>query len=127
VVPVRPITRDEQGKRLLQLAAHWGQKVLHIFDQGEASSFWLGLLFAFQLRFVLRWKKEYQLVDAQGNRRAAWKIARGKRGWQERTVWDCRRHQWVQASILALPVSHPQYPEQRMWLVIARRKGGLPW
>jgi hypothetical protein len=50
-------------------------------DQGFASSFWLGLLFAFTLRFVLRWKKEY----------------------------------------------HLDYPEQQLWLVIARRKGGLPW
>ena len=118
--------RDEQGNLLLQLAAQWGRWVLHVFDQGFASSFWLGLLFAFTLRFVLRWKKEYQLVDAQGNRRAAWKIARGKRGWQERTVWDCRRHVWVTASILALPVHHPDHPEQALWLVIARRQGGLP-
>jgi hypothetical protein len=125
--PRESFKRDEQGKLLVQLATQWGQWVLHVFDQGKASSFWLGLLFAFTLRFVLRWKKEYQLVDAQGNRRAAWKIARGKRGWQERTVWDCRRHQWVTASILALPVHHPDHPEQALWLVIARRKGGLPW
>ncbi len=101
--------------------------MLHVFDQGFASSFWLGLLLAYSLRFVLRWKKDYQLLDAQGNRRAAWKIARGKRGWQERTVWGCRRHLWVQASILVLPLRHPDHPEQRLWLVIARRKGGLPW
>ena len=87
----------------------------------------LGLLFAFTLRFVLRWKKEYHLVDAQAKRQAAWKLARGKRGWQERTVWDCRRHLWVRASILALPVRHPDHREQPLWLVIARRKGGLPW
>jgi hypothetical protein len=119
--------RDEQGKLLLQLAAKFGRQVVHVFDRGFASSFWLGLLFAFTLRFVLRWKKEYQLVDAQGNRRAAWKIARGKRGGPERTLWNCRCHQWVRASILALPVRHPDYPEQALWLVIARRKGGLPW
>ncbi len=119
--------RDEQGKLLLQVALQWGGWVLHVFDQGFASSFWLGLLFAFTLRFVLRWKKEYQLVDAQGNRRAAWKIARGKRGWQERRVWDCRRHQWVTASILALPVRHPDHPEYPLWLVIAHSFGGLPW
>jgi hypothetical protein len=125
--PRESFKRDEQGKLLLQLALQWGRGVLHVFDQGFASSFWLGLLFAFTLRFVLRWKKEYQLVDAQGNRRAAWKIARGQRGWQERTVWDCRRHQWIVASILALPVQHPDHPQQQLWLVIARRKGGLPW
>ncbi len=119
--------RDEHGKLLLQCAAKFGRQVLHVFDRGFASSFWLGLLVAFQLRFVLRWKKEYQLVDAQGNRRAAWKIARGQRGWQERTVWAARRHVWMRASILALPVHHPDHPEQALWLVIARRKGGLPW
>jgi hypothetical protein len=42
-------------------------------------------------------------------------------------VWDCRRHLWVRASILALPVRHPKHLEQPLWLVLARRKGGLPW
>jgi len=125
--PRESFKRDEQGKLLLQLALQWGRQVIHVFDQGFASSFWLGLLLAFSLRFVLRWKKDYQLVDAQGNRRAAWKIARGKRGWQERIIWDCRRHQWVTTSVLALPVRHPDHPTQQLWLVIARRKGGLPW
>ncbi|WP_151754836.1 hypothetical protein [Dictyobacter vulcani] len=119
--------RDEQAKLLLQGVLLWGREVMHVFDQGFASSFWLGLLVAFSLRFVLRWKKDYQLVDEQGQRRAAWKIARGKRGWQQRLVWDCRRHQWVMASILALPVTHPDHREQPLWLVVARRKGGLPW
>ncbi|GER90891.1 hypothetical protein KDW_50530 [Dictyobacter vulcani] len=118
--------RDEQAKLLLQGVLLWGREVMHVFDQGFASSFWLGLLVAFSLRFVLRWKKDYQLVDEQGQRRAAWKIARGKRGWQQRLVWDCRRHQWVMASILALPVTHPDHREQPLW-VVARRKGGLPW
>jgi hypothetical protein len=125
--PRASFQRDEQGKLLLQLATQWRRWVLHVFDQGKAFSFWLGLLFAFLLRFVLRWKKEYQLVDAQGNRRAAWKIARGKGGWQERTVWDCRHHRWVRASILALPVRHPDHLDQPLWLVIAHNFGGLPW
>jgi hypothetical protein len=119
--------RDEQAKLLLQGVLLWGREVMHVFDQGFASSFWLGLLLAFSLRFVLRWKKDYHLVDAQGQRCAAWKIARGKRGWQERWVWDCRRHQWVMGSILACAVTHPDHPEQPLWLVVARRKGGLPW
>lgn len=38
------------------LAAAWGQRVLHVFDQGFAGSLWLGLLLAFALRFVLRWR-----------------------------------------------------------------------
>jgi len=68
-----------------------GPMVVHIFDQGFAGAFWLGLLLAFDLRFVLRWRADYQLLDAQGNRRKAWRIAFGKRGWSERTMWDSRR------------------------------------
>ena len=104
-----------------------GRWVVHVFEQGFASSFWLSLRFAFLLRFVLRWKNEDPLVDAQRHRRAAWKIARGKRGWQERTVWDCRHQRWVRASILALPVRHPDHLDQPLWLVIAHSFGGLPW
>lgn len=118
--------RDEEGK-LLVLLSHWGRKVVHIFDQGFAGAFWLGLLLAFDLRFVLRWRKDYQLLDAQGNRRKAWRIAMGKRGWSERTIWDSRRAQWVKASVLALPVCHPEHPGSPLWLVVCRSKGRTPW
>ncbi len=59
--------RDEEGKLLLCLV-QWGPMVVHIFDQGTALAFWLGLLLAFDLRFVLRWRADYQLLDAQGHR-----------------------------------------------------------
>ena len=118
--------RDEEGKLLLCLVP-WGPMVVHIFDQGFAGAFWLGLLLAFDLRFVLRWRADYQLLDAQGHRRKAWRIAIGKRGWSERTMWDSRRAQWVRASVLALPVRHPEHPESPLWLVVCRSKGRTPW
>lgn len=118
--------RDEEGKLLLCLV-HWGRKVVHVFDQGFAGAFWLGVLLAFNLRFVLRWRKDYQLLDAQGNRRKTWRIAMGKRGWSERTIWESRRAQWVVASVLALPVGHPEHPESPLWLVVCRSKGRTPW
>jgi hypothetical protein len=120
------IPRDEEGKLLLTLL-QWGRMVVHVFDQGFAGAFWLGLLLAFNLRFVLRWRKDYQLLDAQGNRRKTWRIAMGKRGWSERTIWDSRRAQWVVSSVLALPVRHPEHPESPLWLVVCRSKGRTPW
>jgi hypothetical protein len=84
-------TRAEEGKLVVERRLGWGRAVVHIFDQGEAFAFWLGVLLAFGLRFVLRWRGDYQLYDAQGNRRKAWRIAFGKRGWSERTIWDSRR------------------------------------
>jgi len=83
--------RDEEGKLLVERRLLWGRSVVHLFDQGFASAFWLGILLAFGLRFVLRWRGDYQLFDAQGNHRKAWRIAMGKRGWSERTIWDSRR------------------------------------
>jgi len=117
--------RDEEGKLLLCLV-QWGRMVVHIFDQGKAFAFWLGLLLAFHLRFVLSFRKDYQLLDAQGNRRKTWRIAMGKRGWSERTIWESRRAQWVRASVLALPVRHPEHPESPLWLVVCREPRANP-
>ena len=119
--------RDEEGKLLVERLVQWERAVVHVFDQGFASAFWLGVVVAFALRFVLRWRADYQLVDAQGNQRKAWRIAMGKRGWSERTIWDSRRARWVHASVLALPVTHPDYRETPLWLVVCRSKGRTPW
>ena len=117
--------RDEEGKLLLCLV-QWGRMVVHIFDQGKAFAFWLGLLLAFHLRFVLSFRKDYQLLDAQGNRRKTWRIAMGKRDWSERTMWDSRRAQWDRASVLALPVHHSEHPESPLWLVVCREPRANP-
>src|SRR5206468_11246700 len=98
------LRRDEEGKLFVGRLLGWGQSVVNIFAEGFAGAFWLGVLLAFALRFVLRWRGDYQLDDAQGNRRKAWRIAFGKRGWSERIVWDSRHARLVDASVLALPV-----------------------
>jgi len=59
--------------------------------------------------------------------RLAWRIALGKRGWSERTIWDSRRARWVRASVLALPVTHPDHRETPLWLVVCRSQGRTPW
>ena len=125
--PHASFKRDEEGKLLVELASAWGQAVIHIFDQGFAGAFWLGLLLSYSLRFVLRWRKDYHLLDAAGNRRLTWKIAQGKRGWSQRWVWDARRARWVVATVLALQVAHPDHPQQPLWLVVCRSQGRSPW
>jgi hypothetical protein len=76
---------------------------------------------------VLRWRGDSQLSAGQGKRRKAWRIAFGKRGWSERTIWDSRRARWVRGSVLALPVTHPEYRDTPLWLVVCRSKGRTPW
>lgn len=120
--------RDEECKLLRKVARQWGRVVLHVFDRGYASRVWLGALYGFAVRFVLRWRHDYQLVDAQGQKRLAWKIMQGKRAWGKgRPLWDATRRKIVQASVLACPVHHPDFAQWQLWLVVARRQGGSPW
>jgi hypothetical protein len=111
---------------LRRCAAAWGQRVIHVWDRGYASSPWLGQAFRFQVRFILRWKKKQHLVDNQGKRNA-WKITRGKRSLDHRYIWDNRRRCWRKTGLIYVPVRHPDY-DAPLWLVVARPgKNRLPW
>src|SRR5437660_6962780 len=96
-------------------------------DRGYCSSLWLGALRGFQARFILRWKTNYHLVNAAGIKQAAWKIARGKVGLAPRTIWDAVHHRNVEGRVLFFCVTHPDFPDWPLTLVVGRRKGGKPW
>ncbi|MBZ0306209.1 MAG: transposase [Anaerolineae bacterium] len=114
--------------QLLHLAAYfWQQKVIHIWDRGFAHSPWLGEIFRFKVRFILRWKTKQKLVDAKGKRNA-WKITRGKRSLDHCYIRDVRRQCWRKTGIYFTPVTHPDYPHQPLWLVVSRPgQGQTPW
>lgn len=67
-------------------------------------------------------------MDAAGQERKAWEIARGKRGWGEaKLLWDTHIRVHRSTRVLALPVRHPQY-HGPLWLVVVRQgKGREPW
>jgi Transposase DDE domain len=125
--PLASYEKDENCK-LLRLASQlWGRSLIHVFDRGSCGSPWLGALRGFETRFIVRWKTNYHLVDAAGIKQAAWKIARGKVGLASRTIWDAVRHRNVEGSVLFFPVTHPDYPDWPLTLVVGRRKGDKPW
>jgi hypothetical protein len=125
--PLASYEKDENCKLLRLACQRWGDRLLHIFDRGYSNSAWLGALRGFQARFIVRWKTNYHLVDAAGVKQAAWKIGRGKRGLAPRTLFDAVRHCNVEGSVLFFPVTHPDYPDWPLTLIICRRKGGKPW
>src|SRR5512139_1496242 len=77
-------------------------------------------------RFVLRWPKNYGLLDKEGQYRKPGEIAKGKRSWDHRRLWDTRRRCERKTGIIAFPVFDPTH-HQPLWLVVVRRKGQPPW
>jgi Transposase DDE domain len=120
--------RQQQQALLNLVALHWGRKVRHVFDRGYGTGPWLWHLGVSRVRFVVRWKKGNKLIDASGQERKAWEIARGKRAWGEaKLLWDTHFRVYRSTRVLALPVRHPEYHGQ-LWLVVVRQgKGREPW
>jgi hypothetical protein len=125
--PLAGYEKDENCKLLRLVSQRWGRSLIQVFDRGYASSPWLGALRGFDVRFILRWKTNYHLVDTTGVKQAAWKIARGKRGLAPRTIFDAVHRRNVEGSVLFFPVTHPDFPDWPLTLVVGRRKGGTPW
>ncbi len=121
--------RQHQERLLARAARLWGRKVRHVFDRGYGTGPWLSRLSRFRVRFVVRWKKGNKLIDAAGQERKAWEIARGKRSWgkEAKQLWDTHCRVYRSTRVLALPVRHPEYQGQ-LWLVVVRQgKGREPW
>lgn len=119
--------RVEEGKILRKVAKLWGRQVMHIWDRGFAGSPWTTLALNHHLRFTLRWNKSYHLVGPDGRKHEVWKIARGKRSWESRMIWDARRRCLRKTGVIALSVHLPQ-DERPLWLVVSRPGyGRKPW
>lgn len=117
--------RTEEAALLQRAVDAWGQQVCHVFDRGFASRTWVGLLFATNARFIVRWPARYKLCDIAGRLHPAWELVRGKRAWDHRLLWDARAHCYRTTGILAVPVL---YDEHSLVLIVARRGGGQqPW
>ncbi len=112
---------------LTSCASAWAQRIVHVFDRGFAGSPWLGHLLTHPVVFILRWKTKQHLVDEKG-KRPAWHISRGKRSLDHRLIWDARRRCQRKTGIVFVPVTHPDYPDQPLTLVVSRPgKGRHPW
>lgn len=119
--------RTEEAQVLAQVAHRWGRQVVHLWDQGFAGAPWVSQASQAHVRFILRWKKNYQLETATGQLQKAWECARGKRSLDHRLVYDSRRRCERETGVLFLPVRLPQLPDP-FYLVVARPgQHRTPW
>jgi hypothetical protein len=79
------------------------------------------------LRFIVRWKTHYKLLDANGVERKPHEITRGKRT----LAYYMLEHSdgtHRQIGVYCCPVRHPHLPDVPLWLVVSRPgKGRKPW
>jgi hypothetical protein len=119
--------RAEEGKILKTVLKLWGRKVIHIWDRGFAGSPWTTLALDHHLRFIPRWNKSYHLIGPDGRKHEVWKIARGKRSWESRMIWDARRRCQRKMGVIALPICLPD-DDRPLFLVVSRPGyGRKPW
>ena len=118
--------RTEEKAVLAQIDKLWGKEVLHIWDRGFAGNPWLTQAFLHGARFVMRWPRNYSLLDESEQLRKPGEISKGKRSWDHRLLWDARHHCESKTGVIAFPVFEPTH-HQPLWLVIARRKNQSPW
>ena len=119
--------REIEGKILRNVARRWGRGVVHIWDRGFAGSPWTTLALNHHLRFIVRWNIRYHLVGPDGRKHESWKIARGKRSWNYRMIWDARRRCHRKTGVIAFPVHLPE-DQRPLFLVVSRPGyGRKPW
>ncbi len=119
--------RSQEEQVLQRVRQLWGRQVIHVWDRGFAGAPWILLALAAELRFVMRWKKDYKLVGPDGEAHKAWQIPRGKRSWDYKMIHDARRRCERKTGVVAFPVHIPDSPAP-LWLVVSRSGNGrTPW
>lgn len=118
--------RTEESAVLSKIDEIWGKEVVHVWDRGFAGNPWLTQAFLRGARFVLRWPRNYYLLDESEQLRKPGEISKGKRSWDHRLLWDARHHCESKTGVIAFPVFDPTH-HQPLWLVVARRKNQSPW
>lgn len=107
---------------LKKLHQQIGQTIVHVLDRGFANEKMLRYMFKFQQAFIIRWKQNHLLIHAEKGCKKSHLLARSFKGRSSRIVRDKTRNMDKRVSIDWAPVYHPQYPENQLFLIIARDK-----
>ncbi len=82
----------------------------------------------FNQKFIIRWKSSHLLIGIDGILKNTYKHSLGKKATSTRWIWDKERKERRKASILYMPVQHPEFDDKQLYLVIVRdkKKGTSP-
>lgn len=97
-------------------------RLTHVLDRGYATSKMLEWLFDFEQDFIIRWKKNHLLEHLEKGCKKTHLLARSFKGKAHKTIHDKDGNKSKCVSIAWCEVTHPDYPDEELWLVIARDK-----
>lgn len=107
---------------LKKLHQHITQPLVHVLDRGYANEKMLRYLFKFQQAFIIRWKQNHLLVHQEKGCKKTHLLVRSFQGRASKVVRDKARQKDKRISIDWAPVTHPEYPDNQLFLIIARDK-----
>ena len=116
--------RDTEEELLRICIRKWGSLLVHVFDRGYASGYWLQVLAKYRARFVIRWIKNHVFLTTWGEEKKLWQIGQGKRYLSHKEIRDPMTGQKMPCDLWWTAVRHPSSAEQ-LYLVKARVKQGV--
>jgi hypothetical protein len=102
----------------------WGPLLVHVFDRGYASAYWLQVLSTYRARFVIRWIKNHVFLTTSGEEKKLWQIGQGKRYLAHKEIRDPMTGVKMPCDLWWTAVRHPKSGEP-LSLVKARVKQGV--
>lgn len=113
---------------IFRLAKELPKGVVHVFDRGFAGRPLLGQMFHHEQQFILRWPGRFLLNDLEGNSKNAWRFSTGRKSMDTTWIEDPKTGQKRKIGLLYTEVVLPDWPDQKLFLVISRPgKNRKPW
>lgn len=116
--------RETEEELLCITVRHWGRLLVHVFDRGYASAFWLAVLGKYRARFVIRWIKNHGFVTSAGEEKKLWQIGQGKKYRTHQLIRDPHTGEKMPCDLWWTTLRHPDSDEP-LYLVKARVKQGV--
>lgn len=107
---------------LKECQAKFGRLITHVLDRGYAKAEVIDWMIKFEQDFVLRWKKNHNLIHPNGKTKKTHLIARSAKPMQYKLVKDKERNKMKRISISYIKVLHPEFPDNQLFMVVVRDK-----
>lgn len=98
--------------------------ILHVLDRAYASAWTIEWMLYFEQDFLVRWKKNILLIHPQKGVKQTHQIARSLKASAKKLVFDTQRKIAKHITIAYCSVTHPEFMQKQLYLIVVRDKKG---